>query len=56
MIVTCTNGKDGPVIGTSHDSYKEMTTELEEVITRASLRGDGWGYKSGHILLETSNG
>ena len=56
MIVTYTNGKDGPVIGTSYDSYKEITLEPEEVFTRASLWGDGRRQMSGHILLETSKG
>lgn len=56
VIVTYTNGKDGPVIGTSHDSYKEITLEQEEIFTRANLWGDGRGQKAGHILFETSRG
>lgn len=56
MIVTYTNEKYGPIIGTLYDSYKEILLELEEIFTRANLCGDGRGYKSGYILLETSRG
>ena len=52
--VTYTDGTDAPVNGTTHDDYDELTLAPEEVITRASLWGDGRGKASGHIVLATN--
>lgn len=52
--VTYTDDSVGPVYGTSHKSYSEITFAPNEVVTKASLWGDGVGKRSGHIQLVTN--
>ena len=52
--VTYTDDSVGPVHGTSHKSYSEIPFAPNEIVTKASLWGDGVGKRSGHIQLVTN--
>lgn len=52
--VTYTDDSVGPIYGTSHKTYDEITFAPEEIITKASLWGDGVGKRCGHIQLVTN--
>ena len=52
--VTYTDDSVGPVYGTSHKSYSDITFAPNEIVTKASLWGDGHGNRSGHIQLVTN--
>ena len=52
--VTYTDDSVGPVYGTSHKSYSEITFAPNETVTKASLWGDGVGKRAGHIQLVTN--
>ena len=52
--VTYTDDSVGPVYGTSHKSYSEITFAPNETVTKASLWGDGAGKRAGHIQLVTN--
>lgn len=52
--VTYTDDSVGPVYGTSHKSYNEITFAPNETVTKASLWGDGVGKRAGHIQLVTN--
>lgn len=54
--VTYTDGTEAPAVGTSRDSYDEITLAPEEVISRVSQWGDGRGKQAGHIMLVTNKG
>lgn len=52
--VTYTDDSVGPIYGTSHKSYSEITLAPNEIVTKASLWGDGVGKRAGHIQLVTN--
>lgn len=52
--VTYTDDSVGPIHGTAHQTYSDITFAPDEIVTKASLWGDGAGKRSGHIQLTTN--